>query len=204
MANRRFTQFLWNPHTMPVLLDCSVAIGATGAVGTVKGTMIKGVTRLATGVYRIQLQDNYYKFYLSGWSFRAPVTGSAVPDGSLSAGTMYEIQTVGTTDWNAAGLPTGLTAAVGSVFKAANVGGSGSGTAKALGFSGITSVEVLGDTNTMLGPQGVANQGGYITVKCNGPTNSSTTTPVATDPASGSVMFLSFYLSNSSVVVQGE
>lgn len=198
MANRYFTQFFYTPHKMPVMLDCNVAIGATGAVGTVKGPGIYGVTRLGTGIYQIKLQDNYNKFFKLDWNLEAPVTGSAVNDGSFSVGTVYQITTVGTTDWTAAGLPAGLTAAVGMVFKAATIGGAGTGAAKALGTSGIYAIEVLGNPQLMIAPNGAANIGGIITIKC---LNAS---GAATDPADGSTLFLDFYLSNSSVVVQGE
>lgn len=198
MANRYFTQFFYTAHKMPVMLDMNVAIGATGAVGTLKGPGIYGVTRLGTGIYQIKLQDNYNKFFKLDWNVEAPVTGSAVNDGSFSVGTVYQITTVGTTDWTAAGLPAGLTAAVGMVFKAATIGGAGTGAAKALGTSGIFAVEVVGNPQTMLAPQGAANQGGIITIKC---LNAS---GAATDPAEGTVLFLDLYLSNSSVTVQGE
>ncbi len=59
MANRYFTQFFYTPHKMPVLLDCNIVIGATGAVGTVKGPGISSVTRLAVGTYQIKLQDKF-------------------------------------------------------------------------------------------------------------------------------------------------
>lgn len=198
MANRYFTQFFYTPHKMPVLLDCNVVIGSTGAVGTLKGPGIASVTRLGTGLYQIKLQDNYNRYYMGGWGFVSPVTGASVNDGSFVTGTQYIITAVGTTDWLAAGLPAGITPAVGCTFKAAGAGGAGTGTAKAVGSSGIFALEVVGDTNLMLAPAGQANQGGIVTIKC---LNAS---GAATDPAAGSVMGLTFYLSNSSVMVQGE
>lgn len=198
MANRNFTRSMYSLHAMPVLLDCNVVIGATGAVGTVKGPGIASVTHLGTGLYQIKLQDNYNRYFMGSWGFVAPVTGGSVTDGSFVTGTQYVITSLGTTNWTAAGLPAGLTAAVGSTFNALNAGGSGGGTAKAVGSSGIFAVEIIGDTNNMIAPIGVGYQGGYVTIKC---LNAS---GVATDPTSGSVMGLTFYLSNSSVIVQGE
>jgi hypothetical protein len=201
MANRYFTQFFYTPHKMPVLLDCNVVIGSTGAVGTIKGPGIAGVTRLSAGVYQIKLQDNYNRYFMGSWGFVAPTTGSTVNDGSFVTGTTYVITAVGTTtaaEWLAAGVPAGITPDVGVVFKAASAGAAGTGTVKALGSSGIFALEVLGNTNLMLGPSGAANQGGLVTIKC---LNAS---GAATDPAAGSVMGLTFYLSNSSVTVQGE
>jgi len=206
MANRRFTQFFYTPHMMPVLLDLNVAIGGSGAVGTVKGPGISSVTRLAAGIYKIKLQDNYNRYYGIESSFLGPVTGSDVPAGSLVTGTLYVITALGTTtqaQWEAAGVPAGVTAAVGVSFVAVATT-SGTGTAKAVGSSGVNAVEVAGQPTLQLGPQGVANQGGYIIIKCIGVTSSSDTTPIAVDPASGSTLFLQIYLSNSSVQVQGE
>jgi hypothetical protein len=198
MANRRLTQFHYSLHAMPVLLDCNVAIGATGAVGATKGPGIASVTRKSAGVYAIKLQDNYFKFYNLRWNFEAPVTGSDVADGSFVSGTTYIITAVGTTNWTAIGLPAGITAAVGMSFTATGVGGAGTGTAKAVGTSGIFAVEVVGDPNLQLGPVGPGNQGATIMIKC------LDASAAATDPASGSKMHLEFYLSNSSVQVQGE
>lgn len=202
MANRRFTQFLWNPHTMPVMIDLNVAIGGTGAVGTLKGTCVASVTRLAAGTYRIKLQDNYNKFFMALAAVDSPVSGSNVTAGSFSAGVAYQITALGSTDWNAIGLPSGITAAVGMSFVATGVG-AGTGTAKIFGPSGIVAVEALGDSNLELAPSQV-NQGAYVTVRCYGATDASTTTLIATDPASGSTLRVLLYLSNSSVVVQGE
>jgi hypothetical protein len=207
MANRRFTQFHYTPHAMPVLIDCNIAIGATGAVGTVKGPGVASVTRLAAGIYKIKLQDNYYKFYGMRHWLKAPVTGADVAAGSLTPGTVYEITALGTTttaQWVTAGVPVGVTPAVGVSFLAAATS-AGTGTAKAIGVSGIATVEVVGNTDTQLNPSGEANTiGGYVIVKCLGATDASTTTLIATDPAQGSILGLEFYLSNSSVVVQGE
>jgi hypothetical protein len=201
MANSYFTQFFYTKHAMPVLLDCNVVIGATGAVGTIKGPGVSTVTRLSAGLYQIKLLDNYYKLYGVDVNFRAPVSGANVTAGSFSVGPTYEITALGNTNWQTAGLPTGLTAAVGMVFKAAAVG-SGTGTAKILGSSGIYKAETVGG-NEMLSLS-TTNQGGLVTIKCLGPTAADDTALVATDPAEGSVMYVSMYLSNSSVVVRGE
>lgn len=200
MANRYFTQFFYTPHKMPVLLDCNVVIGATGAVGTTKGPGIESVSRLGTGLYQINLQDNYNRYYIGTWGFVAPVTGANVSGGSFVTGTQYVITALGdttTAQWLAAGLPAGITPAIGCTFNATTVG-AGTGTVKAVGSSGIFAVEVIGNTNLMLAPTGLGNQGGIVTIKC---LNAS---GAATDPASGSVMGLTFYLSNSSVITQGE
>ena len=57
------------------------------------------------------------------------VTG--VNDGSFLVGQAYQIVSVGTTDWTAAGAPSNF--GVGTVFTASSVGGAGSGTANSVG-----------------------------------------------------------------------
>lgn len=206
MSNRRYTQFFYSAHAMPVLMDCNIAIGASGAVGTLKGPGISSVTRLAAGIYKVRFADNYNKLFGFWGHLRAPVTGADVAAGSLTPGVVYQITALGTTttaNWVTAGVPAGITPAVGVSFLCAATS-AGTGTAKALGVSGITNIEILGDSNLQLSPIGVGLIGGYCIVKCLGPTAADDTALVATDPASGSVLFLNFYLSNSSVVVSGE
>jgi hypothetical protein len=66
--------------------------------------------------------------------------------------------------------------------------------------TGIMSIETLGDPNTTIAPNPSANQGfgAQIILQCR---NSS---GAIAAPANGSVISLAFYLSNSSVLVQGE
>lgn len=208
MANRTFTRSFYTTHAMPVLIDCNFVVGASGAVGTTKGPGVSAVTRLAAGVYKIKLQDNYNKFYALYSSVIAPVSGAAVAAGSLTPGVLYVIDTLGTTttaQWVTAGVPVGITPAVGVSFVALAISG-GTGTAKAVGTSGIIKVETVGLPDTQLGPIGPATGviGGYIIVKCLAATAADNTAMIATDPAEGSTVSLAIYLSNSSVVVQGE
>lgn len=182
---------------MPVLLDVSIPIGSTGAVGTISGKGVASVTRLAAGIYRIRLQDNYSGLFHIEASLRAPVSGSDVASGSLVTGTTYQITAVGTSVWATAGLPASLTAAVGQVFTAVGTV-SGTGTAKALGVSGIQCVENLGGA-TMLSQSSQSPLGGFLVIKCLGATSSSVTTLIAADPADGSVLSVRMHLNNSSI-----
>lgn len=201
MANRNFpASRVFGMHLMPIDLDAVISIGASGAPTIVSAPGINSITRLSAGVYQVQLQDNYPAFLHLEAAFQSPVSGSNVNDGSFSAGVIYQITAVGTTNWAAAGLPAGITPAVGAVFKAANVGGAGSGTAKVLGSSGAATVELIGNQNIMLNNQPFQNPaGGYITFQCLAATSSSVTTLIPTDPANGSVMYLRIKLNNSSV-----
>ena len=65
------------------------------------------------------------------------------------------------------------------------------------GVSGVNSVEIVGDPNSMIAGQpqgGSPNVGGWVMVQLLGPTSSAVTTPIPTAPASGSVVGFSFYV----------
>ena len=82
------------------------------------------------------------------------VTG--VNDGSFLVGQAYQIVSVGTTDWTAAGAPSNF--GVGTVFTASSVGGAGSGTANSVGVCvladsatptvGLMSISYIDDTSS--------------------------------------------------------
>lgn len=193
MANRWFQQFFYSLNHSPVFLEGNAVIGSTGAVGTVKGSGLKSVTRLGVGTYRLLPEDGYPRYLGGHVGFVSPTTGSNVNDGSFVAGTSYVITAVGTTNWHAVGVPAGVTPAVGVGFVATGVGGAGSGTVKAVGASGIYAVEIVGD------PQLQVNQaGGGVIIQC---LNAS---GAPTDPASGSVLGFVMFLRNSTVKGKGE
>lgn len=205
MANRNFlSKFTYSMSGMPVRLTTKASIGASGAPTIQQtNTGIKSITRLAAGVYRLQLDDNYAQFINIRVNVKSPVSGSNVAATALTPGTMYEITALGTTtqaNWVTAGVPSGITAAVGTVFLAAATS-SGNGTAKAIGVSGITSSEIMGNPQQMLSNQPfVQGQGGaYITFKTLAATDATTTTLLATDPADGSFLYIELIMNNSSI-----
>jgi hypothetical protein len=201
MANRNYPSARrWSNHLFSVELDATISVGAAGAptidpgAGNAKG--ITSITRLATGTYRVQLQDNFAALNRFSCDFQSAPTGSAVAGGAFVSGTVYTIVSMGTTtqaQWVAAGVPSGITAAPGVTFKAASAG-AGSGTVKALAASGIGSTELLGSTANMLNNQPYQQGfGGYVDFRCYD------TTGTAADPANGSKMFLSFSTNNSQI-----
>lgn len=250
MANRNFANSrIYSGHIMPVQIDCSWSIGNTGAVSAPVGAYVSSVTRLSTGIYQIILNDNYQSLYQMRAVLAGPASGSTVNAGSFSTGTVYQITTVGNTDWAAIGLPAGLTAAVGMLFKATGAG-SGTGVGAVPITTGINNIQLLGNPQLMLANS--SSPGAIITIGCFGTTAATTGTAAAqtwtydtvvvtgtnandgppetwsqatgtatghnassaltatttltnalTDPASGSKMFLSLLLSNSSVTVAG-
>ena len=199
MANRNFpTMRRYGFHMMPVALDMSVAIGATGGptIESGSGLGIAAITKMATGQYRIQLEDNYAKLLDLRATMQSPVSGGGVAAGSLTPGTVYQISSMGTTtqaQWETAGVPSGITAAVGVVFKCAATS-AGTGEGKILGSSGIACVEIAGNNTNMLNKQPYNSMsGGFVDIQ------TLDETLAAADPADGSKMFISILLSNSSV-----
>ena len=198
MANRYMKQFLFSFNPMLTYIEGNAVIGGSGAVGTTKGSGISSVVRLSQGRYQINLEDPYAR-YLGGYAgCVAPTTGSNVAAASLAAGTVYVITAVGTTNWQTAGLAAGITPAVGMAFKA-TAASTGTGTAKAVGTSGIAMVEVVGDANLT-----VAAPTPYLIIQTMGPTAAGDTTLIPQDPASGSVLGFALMLRNSSLKGKGE
>jgi len=212
MASRSFYQ--WCYSLVPALskLNLQFTVGATGAVtaSSTQGSGISSVTRVSAGIYKILLQDNYYKFLNFDWNMISPSSGSDLGVTALGAeltiGVAYVITTLGTTttaNWVTLGVPSSVTPAVGVAFVAAATG-AGTGTGKvqlplATG-SGISVVEPIGNPNLT-----IKNQSNpYMLIQCLAPTNSSTTTLVATDPASGSIFQMDLWMRNSTLTQKGE
>lgn len=206
MANRNFPNSrIYTGHVMPVLLDCNFPIGAAGAVGTVKGPFIKSVTRTGVGTYQIKMQDNYSRYYGSTHSIASPATGAAIDPNAGAVGANYIITAVGNTNWTTAGVPAGVTPAIGVGFTLAAAPAAGTGRIKTATSSGIASIEVVGDSSLTSAPNTApATVGAIIMVQCFGPTAAGNTALIATDPANGSTLQLTFYMSNSSITIQGE
>jgi hypothetical protein len=153
-------------------------------------------------VYRIQLQDNYASFlHLDARMMSNGVTGAALDPNTGSVGTLYEITTVGNTNWVTAGIPSGITPAVGQVFALAAQPSSGTGRVKLFVPSSISNIQVVGNPNNgMLNKQPFqANSGGYITILCQAATDSATTTLIPTNPAQGDILLVDILLNNSQV-----
>jgi hypothetical protein len=202
---------IFSGNYYPVLLYINVPIGATGAVGTVTGPYIKAVTRMAAGIYQVQFQDNVNR-YVSGFAqMISPASGSAADPHGLNIGTLYTITTVGDTDWVTAGIPLGVTPAIGVSFVLAAQPAAGTGRMKAVGDSGVARVELACDPSLECAPT-VANSpslGAIILIQClQAQVPSATTQGTAlqyapADPVSGSVLKLAFLMSNSSLMING-
>lgn len=153
----------------------------------------------AAGNILIQLKQNFNVFYGMDWLAQAVVTGSALT--SVTDGTTYQVVTVGTTttaQWVTAGIPSGVTPAVGVSFNAiATTALGGTGTVKALTNSGVDSIQVVGNT-TIATTSDIARYGGqYVILQTLG------SGLALANPTDTTVMNIKLYFDRSSVTVDG-
>lgn len=224
MANRNWASGgkIYSMHTNPVLLDCNFVVDSTNGNGlgirNLKGPAIKSVLmntsatpaagnpNPAAGTIIVQLQDNYNRSYSGFHAIVSPVSGTPltattihIPAVIVSLGTATPAQSLA--DFRAVGLPLGVTPAIGVAFvptASATIGHSAAVEIAAATGSSVASIETLGDPNTTIAPDPLLNQGSIIILQCRDYAGA------LVAPANGSVISLSFYLSNSSVMVQGE
>lgn len=211
---------------MPVQIDCNFVVDSTNGNGlgirSLKGAYVQAVymhtsatpaagnPNPASGNIVIQLMDNYARSLTGSHAIVSPVSGTPIliiaSGAALSIGSAYIIVSLGTSstaDWHAIGVPAGVTPAVGVSFIASAAGaGTGSGAveiAAALG-SNVASIETLGDPNLSIAPDPTVNQGfgAQFIVQCRDYAGA------LVAPANGSVISLSFLLSNSSILIGGE
>lgn len=234
MANRNFASGgrVYSMHVKPVLLDCNFVVDSTNGNGlgirSLKGPMIQNVfmhtsatpaagnsnpatpnvavlnPNPASGTIVIQLQDNFNRS-LSGFNaIVSPVSGT--PLTSTTAGTPVIIVSLGTAtraQWIAKGLPSGIVPAVGVSFvptASGTIGGSAAVEIAAAAGSGVASIETLGDPNLSIAPDLSQAQGfgAQLILQCRDYAGA------LVAPANGSVISISMYLSDSSILIQGE
>lgn len=219
MANRRYTQFFYTQHNYPVLLDCNFVVDSANGNGlgirSLKGPGIQAVymhtsstpapgsPNPASGYIMVQLQDNFQRSY-GGFSGQvSPLSGTPLTSG-LTVGVPYVITSLGAStlaQWRTAGVPVGITPAVGVAFFAAATSVAGGGAVQLSTSSGIDSIEEIGNTNLTIqsSAKNIAgvSSGSYVTLQC-------LKSGVLQAPTDGSVISLKFYFSNSRIMVQGE
>jgi hypothetical protein len=222
MANRNFPNSrIYSGHVMPVLLDCNFVVDSTNGNGlgirNLKGPMVSNVfmstsaTPLSgnpnpsAGTIIIQLSDKYNRSFSGFQAIVSPVSGTPIlVTAPLVAGTAYIIVALGTTtaaNWTALGVPIGVTPAVGVSFIATSASGAGTGTVEIPAASGsnICTIETVGDPNLSIDPSPQFQTfGAQFILQCRNYSGA------ITAPANGSVISLALYLSNSSILVQGE
>lgn len=227
MANRNWASAgkIYSMHVSPVLLDCNFVVDSTNGNGlgirSLKGPAVKAVymhttaplagsgnPNPASGTILVQLTDNYNRSFSGFNAIVSPVSGT--PLTSTTAGTAVIIVSLGTatpaqslSDFQAKGLPVGITPAIGVAFvptASGVIGHSAAVEIAAAAGSGVATIETLGDPNTTIAPNPSVGQGygAYLILQCRDYAGA------IVAPADGSVISLGMYLSNSSVQVQGE
>lgn len=146
------------------------------------------------GLIYLTLQDNYNTALTGGHSIVSPVTGSPVT--AMTAGHAYVIVSVGSsslTQWQAVGVPSSITPAVGVSFIATGTALAGGDHVMAVGASGIDTIEIVGDPNVM------NSNGQYVLGQSKGMTIilQCLLNAALTAPADGSVISLSLWMNNS-------
>lgn len=228
MANRNFASAgkIYSHHTMPVLLDCNFVVDSTNTNGlgirNLKGPAITAVYMHTTatpaagspnpgaGTILVRVSDPYNR-YFTGFDARiSPTSGTPVKidNAALTAGVAYIISTLGNStaaQWHAVGVPAGVTPAVGVSFIAASTGpGANTSTSRvmtaAAAGSGVATIETVGDPTLSSNPSPSANQGYGAQFIFQYRNYAGTITA----PADGTTIALAFYLSNSSLQMQGE
>lgn len=224
MANRNWASGgkTYTMHVSPVLIDLNFTVDSTAQDGItdLKGPAVSEVLMhsdhatpsmtIADGTILIKLQDNYNRVFnaVTG-QIVSPTSGSDVKidNSALTPGRAYVITTVGnstTAQWQAVGLPQGITPAEGVAFIATAVGaGANTSTSRVQttdtsGSNPIAILELAGDPSLTCSPNPSANQGAYLIMQARD-TNGAL---VAIED--GSKVSVQIYLSNSSITVQGE
>lgn len=225
MGNRRYKQFYYTHHNYPVQIDCNFVVDPANGNGlgirSLKGAGIGNIfmhasvtpgssngqlnPNPAAGYISVQFTENYNYYYFGTAGFVSPLSGT--PLTATTAHTTYVIVSLGTTtlaQWQAAGLPVGIVPAVGAAFVAiatGAIGGTGAVEVEAAAHSGIDHVEVVGDPN-----QTIVSQAGAVMGQPNGASMQLVCLDAgaATAPAVGTVIGLSFVLSNSKITVAGD
>jgi hypothetical protein len=226
MANRKYTsQFLYSFEAMPVLLSCSFVVASADAGGLgitslegeglsrvymhTSATPAAGNPNPASGIIQVNLSDSYSRLLNLDAAVIQPLLGS--PTTSTTANVVNVISVLGTAtlaQWQARGLPVGVVPAVGVSFIASAtgvIGGSATVDLLATAGSNITNIELVPNTRLnvsarvpLIDRQAAGSQaGGYVLLRC-------MKNSALTAPADGSIIKLSFLLSNSSVTVKGQ
>lgn len=222
---------LYQYEVYPVQLNCNFVVDSTNGNGlgirSLKGNGVANVfmhtsaTPAAgnygilnpnpqSGMILVQLQNQFNRVLGSSYSIISPLSGSNLT--SVTAGNAYVITGLGTAtvaQWDAKGFPVGMAPALGAAFIATASGTiGGSATVQIPSASGLVSLEGVGDPNQTLQNSNVyLNGGGQLVIQCLAPTVSGSaydTPMIPTAPANNSVISLQFYLSNSSVQINGQ
>jgi len=189
----------------------SISTGDTAAtIGTDLATTIAALPSGISGVFSFTATGTTTVTVTStgtGLQLAGVPSDGVIPTGFTFALTEY---TTNLQDWQGVGLPKGLVPTVGQSFIATatgySTGGGSTGTVKAIGVSGITALEVIGDENLSMFPVaqgGSPNVGGWLMAQFLAPTVSGSaydTPMIPTAPADTSIVKMTLLLEQAARV----
>ena len=154
----------------------------------------------AAGYLMVQFRNNFNK-YIGGFAGVIPPLGASGVT-STTAGLPYVITSLGTTtlaQFQANGLPAGLTPTVGQTYIATATGAlGGTGTLGTAGTSTVSGLAIIGDPNqTIANSQNSQNGGAIVILEFLSSSLANVT------PATGSVVGMTFRFDGSNVTVDG-
>lgn len=184
-------------------------------VGSSTGAGVYSVAGGGNGNFQIILNDNYYDLVGAEFTPISGVSATEVNIASLVASSSYQISVVGNTttaDWTAAGVPSQYgSPAVAMPFIATAVAGSGTGTAKLVVPSNVSTVEVMPNDSAYLtntspnyaSNTGQAGRGTSVFFKTLAPSSAmvssaAVTTMATVNPVGSSGMFFKLWFRDSS------
>jgi hypothetical protein len=170
---------------------------------SVTGSGIANILNVATGVYKVVLQDNYFHFNDISFS-SSGLLGTPVAIASLSNTVPYVISTIGTSaqaDWVLAGMDSGITAALGVAFVAGSSASSATGNGYAapiITAAGNDKFQLFGNPETTINP--AVGSSPYFMFQTLSPTNSSTTTMIAAIPTDQTIIRFRLRVRNTGAI----
>lgn len=79
MANRNFASGgkLYSMHVMPVMINATAQIGASGAVSSIVGSAVQSIVRVSQGIYKMKAQPNtnFSRLFVAVGSMQSPSSG---------------------------------------------------------------------------------------------------------------------------------
>ena len=215
MANRNWlSNKMYQMQAYPCLVTVSFVVDNTLPNGTnfVKGGGVSNVYMNTVGVpsatnpnpepgiIMIELQDSYERLLGGFLQAASPLDG--INSLNTVAGQLCVIVSLGTASaaqWAAAGVPAGVTPAVGLAFvpiQSAPIGGGA--VLQGMGVSGVATVEACGNGNLSVNRLNSSVNGGALVYM-----QALDSAGAKVAPANNTVVVGSIYLSNSSVTVNG-
>lgn len=215
MANRNWlSNKMYQMQAYPCLVTVSFVVDNTLPNGTnfVKGGGVSNVYMNTVGVpsatnpnpepgiIMIELQDSYERLLGGFLQAASPLNG--INSLNTVAGQLCVIVSLGTASaaqWAAAGVPAGVTPAVGLAFvpiQSAPIGGGA--VVQGMGVSGVATVEACGNGNLSVNRLNSSVNGGALVYM-----QALDSAGAKVAPANNTVVVGSIYLSNSSVTVNG-